>query len=119
MSDNGKIRGDQLRDLTIEGKKIADNTITSEKMLSSGSSGYVLTADGAGGALWNSGGADSLKLDQTYPQTVDNGMPVFNGGLTVPSEHATYTGTNSPILWNGHSGYIPTQFSTIWIANNV
>lgn len=48
-----------------------------------------------------------LKLDQTTPQTVENGMPEFKGGVKVPMNGAsTFYGCNSPVVYNGADCYV-------------
>lgn len=34
--------------------------------------------------------SDVLKLDQTTPQTVDNGSPIFNKGITIKAGQKLY-----------------------------
>lgn len=48
-----------------------------------------------------------LKLDQTTPQTVTDGMPSFEGGIKVPiNGFSSFFGSNSPVVYLGNNCYV-------------
>lgn len=77
--------------------KIVKNPVHKQKLQ------YLNTADDFSG--------DFLKLDQTTPQTVENGMPDFNGGLQITTAtNKTYNATNCPIVYEGNNCYMPYSY---------
>lgn len=55
-----------------------------------------------------------LKLDQTIPQTVVNGMPSFDGGLKVKGTTLSYLINLSPVTYNSVNYYITDDASVIF-----
>ena len=55
-----------------------------------------------------------LKLDQATTQTVDNGMPIFNGGLKVNGGSPQYFINLSPVVHSSTNYYIPGDAAVVF-----
>ena len=70
-----------------------------------GSADQVLTVKSVAGHLipqWSTGVAGFFKLDQTTPQTVINGMPIFDLGIQTNGgiiNYSNYIGTNNILVY--------------------
>lgn len=56
--------------------------------------------------LYGASGGDFLKLDQSEPQTVLNGMPIFDGGLKVQGNVLSFYINLSPVVYNTTDYYL-------------
>ena len=104
----GKTDGDEV---IFDWKTADDEMVLSENLFVSGNL-YFLSS----GAKFDT--ASFMRLDQTIPQTVDHGQPIFKWGIEVPSKHGTYTCTNSPVIWDGHNCYASSNYSCIWVMQD-
>lgn len=66
------------------------------------------------GELRPYGNEEYLKLDQTIPQTVENGMPIFDGGLKVNGGSLQYFINLSPVAHNTTNYYIPEDAAVVF-----